>query len=719
MRPLSFSMFRREPITMSDPSPIYGERTRGVGGKTNRSSRLTYGQIEAMRNHPVIKFCLQFLKMPLARTPVNVQCDDPEMGAILNAMLEPVVNNYIRQAAQCLDYGFWPAEVRWARRPVQYEIDGQRYVRNCIALKTFKGLKQKNTTIIENDYGGFVGLEYTDGSPVTLLASEGKCLLVINRFEQGDRYGISELQAAKQAWDRQTQIENFAIRYYETKSDPIPVVRYDSVNVYRKGDSVLDAKQVAYELGLSARQGRPIALPSVSDDKGNPLWDIKYLEASDRSPLFRNAMEYHDVQLMRALLVPERSLTQSEATGSYSMAEAHGSFLIERQEEILDLLVEAINLYVLPRLIEYNFGDTPFTARLVSGGLREADKELSKQVISALMSSGSMTNEQREWVEKRTGIPMPTKEDKPAAPEMCDCDHSVTLAERKYRRQLQPWERNVKLAAIDNYTDMWLKRSTSALTDLYRRQTGSYIDALARILDGKRAVQQRLDAVRAMELQYQAEYRMTIYNALYELMDTAAVYASQEMGVSYPGLDVIAQGWARAQADNLWYGQDADIRKRANFESITGITAGLPDKTILYNVKTAFDTLIGLGTGFIFNGFLSLSSEAINRGREVIQRLYNNSKDGQADPIVAVIRSELLDGAECRYCKQILDMKIVDVDNPEYEEFFMVKPHWGCRGVNIYIKQSERAQYRNDPEYQFKRPTEAQRKNWIVGRVGE
>lgn len=712
--------FTFDPSPLAErPTPFYGERTKtsGYAGAKSRQSKLSFTQIEAMRTHPIVKFCLQFLKMPLARVPINIQCDNNEMQAILTAIINPVLNDYLRQAAQCLDYGFWPAEVRWERRVVQYEIDGTPMVKNCIALKTFKGLKQEYTNVIENEYGGFQGINYSEGGNVNLMADEGKCLLVINRHEQADRYGISELLAAKKPWDKQVQIEAFSTRYYETKADPIPVIRYDGVNKYAVGETVLNNKQVAYEMGLAARQGRPIALPSNSDEKGKELWGISYLEASDRAPLFRNAMEYHDVQMMRAILVPERSLTQSEATGSYSMAEAHGSFLIERQEEVIDLLIEALNKYVLPRVIEYNFGKVEYEAKLVSAGLREADKELTKQVIGAIMASSEISNEQREWIEKRTGIPFEQKEAAPVAtPQMKEhsCGHVHEFAERKYHRQLQPFEKNVKLAAIDNYMNNWLERSSSVLFDVYRRQAEGYLAELKSILLNNPTVSARLNAVRKIELINQATYRSTINEALYQLLDTAAMYCAQELKVNYGGLDPVVSGWARAQADNVWYGHDGDIRARANVEAITSIAAELPDKTILYNVKGGLDTVMGTTShGRIYQAFLLLSSEAINQGRASIMRLYNKSGTGEANPIVAVIRSELLDETVCRYCREILDMKIIDTDNPDYEPYFLVKPHIGCRGINIFIRQNEEAEYRNNEKYKWKRPTDAQLERWV------
>lgn len=82
------------------------------------------------------------------------------------------------------------------------------------------------------------------------------------------------------------------------------------------------------------------------------------------------------------------------------------------------------------------------------------------------------------------------------------------------------------------------------------------------------------------------------------------------------------------------------------------------------------------------------------------------------NPIVAAIRSELIDKETCRYCREILDLKIVKIDDPHFEKYFLKLPHPGCRGVNIYIRKSEREEYRNDPKYKFIPPTDEQLK-WI------
>ncbi|MDD4352781.1 MAG: hypothetical protein PHU71_07465, partial [Candidatus Gracilibacteria bacterium] len=398
------------------PGPQYGEQTSTgylAGSLAYRDSELTFDQIRKMRRHPVVKFCLSFIKMPLSRIKVNVQSDNEEVTQVLSEIFtEELLRGYLRNAARCLDFGFQGAEVIWEPKTVSYKQGEQLVTRQVIGIKGFKWLKPENATIRENELGGYRGIQYRNDNANGTVQSvvdldPAKALLVTNVFEDGNRYGESELEACKKPWSRQENVETFFLRYLEGKADPIPKVFYDPEGTYKDSSgTTLDARTLAYNLAKSVRQGRGVALPSRYDEKGNRLWDIEYLEAEDKAPLYRAAMEHFDTKIMRSLLVPERSLTQAEDVGSYSMAESHGSYLIQRQEDVAAILIGALNEQVLPQVMAYNFGTERYQAELQTSGLSTTDKELAKQVVSMILATPDrLQPEQVEWLEKQTGIP--------------------------------------------------------------------------------------------------------------------------------------------------------------------------------------------------------------------------------------------------------------------------------------------------------------------------
>lgn len=701
----------------SKVGPSYGEHLY-------RDTTLTFAQIRAMRKHPVVKFCLQFLKMPMARVQLIAQCEDESIQSFLHEVYEPIANNYLRMGANCLDYGFQAFETVWAYRPIEYNVNGVNTTIMAVCPMLFKQLKPEDTTILVDNKNSFNGIEYNNSDGSVIKLSKEKSILITNRYEDGQLYGISELESAKRPWSRQDNLETFAMRYFETKADPIPVIRFDNRGVYKDSTgAVVNTRDEAYSMGTYARQGRPIALPSVYDEKGNPLWDIKYLEAGDKAPLYRSAMEYFDTAIMRALLVPERSLTQAEATGSYSMAESHGSFLIERQEEVIDIVRAALQEQNLPLVMAYNFGQKKYNVELTTSGMRETDKDLTSQVAGILLQRGDISPEQKEWLEKRTGIPFPEEEAIVVAPVVppvamadCDCGKKHLAVGNIGWRPLRAWEDKIKLGQLNNYLDRWIQQTESTLLIVLAKQKDRYTKKLESILRENK-VSARLNALKGLELSYQNEYKGTLYEAITTLMEQCARYACEELGIKYQGILPDAVGWARAQADATWYKHDGDLRSALNFAVTDSISKGQTDKAILFAAEEIWKLWLTPNTsetlGKLGQMSVVIASQAVNRGREIARQTYDDSEDAETNPIVAVQRSEVLDKRVCRYCKEILDEKIVDIKDPAYEEFFLVEPHFGCRGVNIFITQSERKEYRTDPEYQFKKPTANQLDKWV------
>jgi hypothetical protein len=706
----------------------FGEATivgTGFSGHAYRDTTLTFQQIRAMRKHPVVKFCLQFLKMPLARVSVTPQCDDDIIRALVQEAYEPVLNNYMRMGANSLDYGFQAFEVIWAYRNISAEVNGATVERMMVVPGAFKQLRPEDVVLLVDERNEFKGIEYrnANGSAVTL--SKEKSLLVTNRYEDGNLYGISELEAVKKPWSRQDNTETFMMRYLEGKADPTPVVRFDSNGVYQTAAGVkVDTREEAYNLGKNIRQGRPVALPATSDEKGNFLWDIKYLESADRVQLFRAAMEYHDTAMMRALLVPERSLTQAEASGSYSMAEAHGGFLVERQEEVIDMVVNALNEQNLPALMAYNFGAAKYNIEMKAGGLTTEDKALATTVITQLLAGGVLSDDQKEWLEKKTGVPFSKEAAIPESPAAapvpalsdCKCGKEHRRLSSLGWRPARAWEGSIKLGALDSFLNSWLIKTEAVLLNVIAKQQDKYTRKLESLLSNNRTTAAKLAAVKGLELAYQMEYRTTLYNSIAELMEQTAQWACEELKVRYQGLTPTAIGWARTQADATWYKHDGDLRSALNFAVTDAISRGKTDKDILWSTSEVWQLWTspsnGEALGRLGQMALVIASQGVNRGREVARETYDDSDEAEENPIVAVQRSEVLDKVVCRYCHDVLDEKIVDIKDPAYEEYFLVEPHYGCRGVNVFIRKSERAEFRNDPEYQFKKPTDAQLENW-------
>jgi hypothetical protein len=369
------------------PAPLYGEVTASSANIYGRFSwnetlpTLTVAKCDQIASDPVVKFALSFMVMPIRHLKWNVTGTDQEQIDFVTDALDRVLADYLAKAAAARKYGFAGFEIIYVPR-----ADGR------IGLGTLKLLEASKTEVLENKVGRFLGLRYTQvtGGWTELPVQTGKCLLLTNRrSETQDRYGISELVECADAWQDWRFVNGMMLRYIEVCSKP------GKRGLYR-ADMLKSATPDVDTLAMldSMLRGKNVAIPM---DK-------------DRMPLFERALQFKDTQKLRALLVPERALTQDVAVGSNSMADTHAGFLRQAQQQVASWMLDAISTYVLPRLLAFNFLDPDGTIRIEAEGFEDRDNDLQRDVIGKILSTPYFTPEVAEWLSDRTGIPIEAKE---------------------------------------------------------------------------------------------------------------------------------------------------------------------------------------------------------------------------------------------------------------------------------------------------------------------
>jgi len=107
----------------------------------------------------------------------------------------------------------------------------------------------------------------------------------------------------------------------------------------------------------------------------------------DASPI-ENRRRVLDAMALRSLGVPERAVTQDEATGSYSMAEVHWKVLARTCEEILLQIADSFQTNVVDRWTQQNFGShTKFF--VTSQPIIDASKQLVTDILRAIFTGSA------------------------------------------------------------------------------------------------------------------------------------------------------------------------------------------------------------------------------------------------------------------------------------------------------------------------------------------
>lgn len=327
------------------------------------------------------------IKALVCSAKVSIECDDAHRADAdeLTALWE----RSISEAFECFGFGRACFEKRYGpyangRRPI-------------IGLDP---LPFEDTEMVLNDAGQFTGVKVKTNSETLTLDSSCVWWCALDATPK-EPHGRSRYRGAPlKVWRwRQQSDKNWEI--YEKKfALGVGVMRAPSRypdNMDRGGDvgeinaggmpadPMADAMVMLEGIG----SGGYAVLPSETDAGGRPFFD--YTPPSNtnvNSSPIENRRRVLDAMALRSLGVPERAVTQDEATGSYGMAEVHRKVLANTCEEILQQILTNFQEGVVDPWAQQNFGShTKFF--VVSQPIVDESKQLVVDVIKAIITGQS------------------------------------------------------------------------------------------------------------------------------------------------------------------------------------------------------------------------------------------------------------------------------------------------------------------------------------------
>lgn len=692
------------------------------GGRARTTLGLPYGQLtmekcRVIRKDPTVKFCMKFMAMPLKRVQFVVTGTDQAQIDFVQERILPVIPDYMEKAALSRDFGYNALETR-------YVLDEET---KLIVLKQFKVLDLNRVAIVEDETGSLYCLTYQniDGTTVDLLSLEGKFLLVTNRAaETVNRLGISDLEEAAEWFYRKRLTADMASRWTETKSDPARIVEYVS-RVIATGNGVEDnGARIALDYAKKLRAGANAAVPC--DEEGKPLFKITAESTPDRAPIFRNLIELWDTQMMRALLVPERALTQSQSVGSYSMAETHAQFFIQAQEDAASSFLEPFNSYILQKVLTFNFPKPD--ARLVIGhaGLSESDKDIIRDVLKFIMDLAAKGKPLTEAMVKKlaemSGFPIekdtfelpkqdtaepvvpdsdnpdappdPAKKDVPPGtgkkqdatpPDASDepgfkfhepqrVSIAMMLAEQPgLARKLTDREAEMGERYFLSFQGDWFaaeKDITVDLVEVLGRQQAAFKQSLsgAMKLGTKK---QQYDAAKQFGLKLQGQFESSLRDGMMKAAKLGKTRMWQEMKLGRVGdLAGETSSYVRSQANLSTEANMGKLLSKLRGMVQRGLQQELTEKDMLYRTDKVFEDFIESSLGGIVKVNASM---ALNQARREIE---NAGLTGE-DALVSATRVSVMEpGSTCEVC-EFWDGQTMELTDPGFGEFC---PPAGCLG---------------------------------------
>lgn len=412
-----------------------------------RPDSISIETYERMRWDAQIQLGLAMVKLPIISRDFEVECEDKDIATFVRIVFNRFWQALLKSTLTALDFGFAPHEKVWEFKEKMRIIDSAQnvdYVIDAFVYKKFKDLHPATITIRYDKNQDFNGFYQRIGGMEKITVEAEKAWVFTNNKEFGNITGYSRLKAAYPFWYTYWVIDAWHERWCQSRGKPPVIVKYPPgrsvTGVASDGQTpeFTDNAIIARQAGQNARPDSVITLPSTIKDE--PGWDISEMQvqfgSGDHFLRYKDAL---DRAKLRAILVPERTVTQDMGTGSYKMAEMHTWLLLHQLGGLIDDIELHLNKYAVPQLVHYNFGDEAPDAYI---RIEKIGKELERflyEVYLQLLKTGQALPAV-DVIEERLNIPRrkesgeietPPEKKKQTKPKATEIEEEIPTASEK------------------------------------------------------------------------------------------------------------------------------------------------------------------------------------------------------------------------------------------------------------------------------------------------
>lgn len=412
-------------------------------GQPFNANTIPISKLEQMQRDPILAFGLMFIKVPLIRAPWYIKSEDPQRASFIDNALRRIYGRFILSYTNSLSFGYSPMVKRFETMVPDWtyieksDIEGvekpvwEDKSVEAIVWRPFLSLNPRHSTPKWSAKGEFNGIQYStisSNSVFNFLPPENnqtnipadRAMWATNEKDSvfGSIYGYPRLGYAYRFWWSYWYKFGLADRAYEKWADP-PVMVWHPANdgISNDGEDV-NFGAAALATAEQLRAGANVAMPtsiatSGLDDRGTHFkeWDIEQLESKANFDALSEMFKYLDIQKLRAMMVPEQALIEGNSSAR-NTAQAFGDIFQESQSVIMQEIDDQINRYMIPQLLELNFGPGGPTCTKVTTGFDPADIETMRTVVGAFANkSGEILDVDMREMLARMGLPLLTKEE--------------------------------------------------------------------------------------------------------------------------------------------------------------------------------------------------------------------------------------------------------------------------------------------------------------------
>lgn len=642
-----------------------------------------------------VQGALKAVKLPILRAkwfvqPASEEKQDEEIAEFVNKALFELQTitwaNFLRQSLLMLDFGHMVFEKVFELR----DVDGKEMV----VLKKFAPRMPKT---IKN-------WTLKNGKPgIRQLTKEAKeyeipieKLLIFTNEQEGDNWdGVSILRAAYKHWHFKDKFYIIDAIAFEKHGIGVPYVKMI-------GGTSDDDKVAATTIAKNMRAHHQAHVVHGENIEVGFI-DMKAGALRDPQP----SIMHHNREITKSVLAQFLELGSTDS-GSRALSQDHSEMFLKSLEAVADNIIDVINRYAIPQLVDLNWNGVKAYPKLACNGISRVDVDRLANAYQTLSFAGAIHPTQADelYLRELLNLPERTEEDieqQEDDEELARKQQNKNLEDDEFdegkgkkkahahdhdaetRRRLLKFasendydgfrpltfaEKKVNFKGIEREIERLERSFDVQSVRMLRQAKATFLDDLERAL-----TEGNEEAMKAAQLNAALVYAQV----LREHMSAAHAYgknnSAREMGKEAPETPAEMRRAIAMQADTIAKSQVAEIELASKTAATEAIAKG---RTVAVAVAAA-------GT-FADRKILELTRDTsrivtagfMNHGRNLTFTTYG-------DEIYALQRSEILDADTCNYCLSIDGRVIRKGDHFAMNTIF----HSGCRGIWVEILNDE------------------------------
>lgn len=319
---------------------------------------------------------------------------------------------FIEQVLRMFEDGFEPFEPVWELREWSPKASGANRKRYTMLRKM--AVRPANTVsqIVYDDNGGPVEIVQQairqDGKAEEVRIPISKLCIFTFDQEAGDLEGNSILRSAYQNWYYKTHLYKIDAIQKERHGIGIPDI------VLQPGWSPKD-RAIANQLAKNLRTNEEAFIVRTS------MMEVGFAELKGQLVNVLHSINHHDDQIMKNIMVQFLNAGVTEGGGNRATSATGMDMFLKSMRYIAQSICDAMNMYVIPNLISYNFkGITRFPKLCVRNVGETKDLQAWASAMANLIDKRAIVvdDETEQWVRKimqapKRTTPFPEESPKP------------------------------------------------------------------------------------------------------------------------------------------------------------------------------------------------------------------------------------------------------------------------------------------------------------------